>query len=34
MLDVFGLALLVFLIEGDTLISTKIQPGLVMLTGR
>ena len=33
MLDVFGLALLVFLIEGDTLISTKIQPGLVMLTG-
>ena len=33
MLDVFGLALLVFLIEGDALISTKIQPGLFLLTG-
>ncbi len=33
MLDVFGLALLVFLVEGDTLICTKIQPGLFILTG-
>jgi paraquat-inducible protein A len=28
MLDVFGLALLVYLLEGDKLISTEIQPGL------
>jgi len=33
MLDVFGLALLVFLVEGVTLICTKIQPGLFILTG-
>jgi uncharacterized paraquat-inducible protein A len=33
MLDVFGLALLVFLVEGDALICTEIQPGLFMLTG-
>lgn len=33
MLDVFGLALLVFMVEGDSLITTKIQPGLFMLTG-
>ena len=33
MLDVFGLALLVFMIEGDALISTRIQPGLFLLSG-
>ena len=33
MLDVFGLALLVFLVEGDALICTEIQPGLFLLSG-
>ncbi len=31
MLDVFGLALLVFLTEGDSLVRTDVKPGLYLM---
>ncbi len=31
MLDVFGLALLVFLTEGDSLVKTDVKPGLYLM---